>query len=138
MKNIKLIKINTVSDQKGQLSFFESQKNIEFDIKRIYYIYNAKEGVQRGFHAHKQLKQFLFCPSGSVKLFLDNGFEKSEIILDSPTIGLQILPCVWREFTFLKQQSVLIVAASEYYQESDYIRNYDMFLNYIKEYQNED
>lgn len=127
----RLIRINTIASlEAGILCVFESGKDIDFDIKRIYYISNVPEGVQRGFHAHKELKQLLFCPYGRISLLLDDGMFKETIILDNPSLGVVIDKPIWREMSWLKKDSVLVVAASEYYTSEDYIRNYEEFLNF--------
>ena len=118
----------------GALSFFEANHDIPFEIKRIYYIYNVPQNTQRGAHAHKELKQLLFCPYGSVKILLDDGREKTEVILDTPDKGLIITPCIWRDMVWLQENSVLCAAVSDYYDESDYIRNYDEFKKWIEEH----
>jgi len=131
INGVKLIHINTISSvNEGSLSFFEGTKDISFDIKRIYYISNVSEGVKRGFHAHKKLKQLLFCPYGKIRLFLHDGEKHIEITLEDPSNGLIIDKPVWREILWLEENSVLCVAASDYYEESDYIRDYDEFLEY--------
>ena len=131
-----LITINTVSTpDNGSLSFFEGERDIPFPIKRIYYIHGVQENTVRGAHAHKELKQLLFCPYGSVKILLDNGKEKSEVILDNPSKGLIITPCIWRDMVWLVKNSVLCVAASDYYNEDDYIRNYSEFITWINSHE---
>lgn len=129
------IDIKTKSTLKdGALAFFEAGCDIQFDIKRIYYIFGAKKGVYRGGHAHKSLSQILFCPYGSVLLKLeDEKGRKQEIILDNPSEGVVIERCTWREMIWQRDDSVLCVAASDYYKEDDYIRDYNDFLIYIKE-----
>ena len=130
--NCKIVKIKSIgTENAGQLSFFESNKDIPFDIKRIYYITNVPDGTRRGFHAHKALKQLLFCPYGEIMLLLDNGKEREEIILNDPSMGIVIDTPIWREMVWLKSNSILCVAASEYYSEDDYLRNYDDFIAYI-------
>lgn len=111
----------------GELSFFEGIHDIPFDIKRIYYISKVPEGVRRGYHAHKELKQFLFCPYGRIQLILENRNGREEIELSDPSIGVVIEECTWREMLWLQKDSVLCVAASEYYKAEDYIRNYEDF-----------
>ncbi len=128
----KIIHITTIPTvNAGELSFFETNKDIPFDIKRIYYISKVPEGVRRGFHAHKELKQLLFCPYGRIQLILENINGREEIELSDPSIGVIIDTCTWREMLWLQKDSVLCVAASDYYDVNDYIRNYDSFLNYI-------
>lgn len=129
-KIIKLPKIGEPSI--GHLSFFQSS-DIGFDIKRIYYIYGAPEDTKRGFHAHKELQQIAWCPYGDITFILDDGFSRQEIRLDKPSEGLLIQKGVWREMIWNKENSVLCVAASDYYDENDYIRNYDDFLRLVKE-----
>lgn len=119
------------TDNIGSLSFFESYYDIPFEIKRIYYISNVKTGVKRGAHAHKALKQFMFCPYGSITITLDDGYSKENVTLDTPSRGLLVSPCLWRDMIWNTDNSVLCVAASDYYDESDYIRDYEEFLNYI-------
>lgn len=129
----KTIKISTVSTlDSGELSFFEEKKDVPFELKRIYYISKVPEGTKRGFHAHKQLKQFLFCPYGSILLILDDGVHREEIELSDPSVGVLIDKPTWREMIWLQRNSVLCVAASEYYTKEDYIRDYSEFLKYIK------
>lgn len=128
----RIISIKTVpTADAGELSFFEAGRDIDFEIKRVYYISRVPEGVQRGFHAHKELKQLLFCPYGEIRLTLDNGLEREEITLDDPSIGVVIEKPMWREMLWLKENSVLCVAASDYYREEDYIRDYNEFLEYV-------
>lgn len=115
----------------GELSFFEGTHDIPFDIKRIYYISKVPEGVRRGFHAHKELKQLLFCPYGRIQLILENKNGREEIELSDPSVGVIIEECTWREMLWLQKESVLCVAASDFYKTEDYIRNYDEFHSYI-------
>lgn len=118
---------------KGSLSFFEGGTDIPFDIKRIYYVYGVPKDSIRGSHAHKELNQILICPYGSIKVLLDDGTEKNEVILDDPSIGLFVGRSIWRDMVWMVDNSVLLVAASDYYNEDDYIRNYDDFMRWIHE-----
>lgn len=128
----KIIHINTVPTvNAGELSFFESSHDIAFDIKRIYYISKVPEGVRRGFHAHKSLKQLLFCPYGRIQLILENQYGREEIDLKDPSIGVVIDKCTWREMLWLQKDSVLCVAASDYYDPDDYIRDYSVFKSIL-------
>ena len=129
-KDIKLIKHG---DERGQLIAVEAFSDvIDFDIKRVYYIFDNVSNVRRGFHAHKKLKQLLVCTSGSCKIHLDNGKETREVLLDSPDKGLIIDEYLWREMYDFAPGTVLMVLASEKYNEEDYIRNYDDFIKSIK------
>lgn len=119
-------------DSRGQLIAIEQLKDIPFEIKRVYYMYDTGEGVIRGYHAHKNLQQVLICVHGSCKIRLDNGKEKEIITLDKPNVGLYVANNMWREMYDFSPDAVLLVLASELYDESDYIRDYDEFLTYIK------
>ena len=134
-----VIKIKTVQTEKeGQLSFFEGEHSFPFQIKRIYYIHHVPAGARRGAHAHKTLKQMLFCPYGSVTIFLNNGEKEEQIILDNPSIGIVLQPGLWRDMLWNQDDSVLCVAASQYYDEADYIRNYDEYLDFLKNKKDEE
>lgn len=122
----------TKGDERGNLIALEENKNIPFDIKRVYYIFDNKEGVRRGFHAHKNLEQVLICVSGSCDILLDDGKEKSIIKLENRNEGLFIEKLVWREMFNFSADCVLMVLASDYYEEKDYIRDYNEFKNYLK------
>jgi dTDP-4-dehydrorhamnose 3,5-epimerase-like enzyme len=110
----------------------EENKNIPFEIKRVYYIFNTQEGVRRGFHAHKNLEQVLVCINGSCNILLDDGKEKIVIKLDNRNEGIHIKKKIWREMSNFSADCVLLVLASEHYDEEDYIRDYEKFLNLIK------
>ena len=129
----KVIHIKTIPTvDAGELSFFEGTHEIPFDIKRIYYISKVPEGVRRGFHAHKELKQLLFCPYGRIQLVLENKNGREEIELSDPSIGVVIDQCTWREMLWLQKDSVLCVAASDFYKVEDYIRDYDEFTMFLE------
>lgn len=120
-------------DSRGQLVALEEFKDIPFKVKRVYYLYDTAKGVTRGFHAHKSLEQILVCIHGTCKILLDNGTEKKIVPLEKPYEGLYISNTMWREMFDFSPDAVLLVLASELYDESDYIRDYDEFLKYIKE-----
>ena len=117
----------------GKLSFFEGARDVPFEIKRVYYIHGTPDGSVRGGHAHKALRQVLFCPYGKIEIVLDDGHKRESILLDDPTKGLLIGPGLWREMIWHQENSVLCVAASEYYDAKDYIRDYETFLRYVNE-----
>lgn len=121
-------------DDRGQLVALEEFKDIPFKIKRVYYLYETKENVTRGYHAHKSLQQILICVHGSCKIRLDNGREKKIVLLDNPTEGLYVSNAMWREMFDFSPDAVLMVLASELYDEADYIRDYEEFLAYVKEH----
>lgn len=118
-------------DTRGQLISLEEYKDIPFAIKRVYYLYDTAEGVVRGKHAHKSLEQILVCIHGSCKVLLDNGTEKKVVFLEKPYEGLYIPNNIWREMFDFSEDAVLMVLASDFYQEEDYIRDYDKFLHFI-------
>jgi dTDP-4-dehydrorhamnose 3,5-epimerase-like enzyme len=122
----------TKGDERGNLIALEENKNIPFKIKRVYYIFDTKEGVIRGLHAHKNLEQVLICVNGSCEILLDDGKEKSIIKLENRNEGLFIEKMVWREMFNFSADCVLMVLASDYYFEEDYIRDYEEFKNYLK------
>ena len=129
------MKLKTVMNENpklGGLSFIESLRDIPFEIKRIYCIYQTEANQHRGFHAHKKNWQLLFCPYGSIDIVLDDGIETETVSLDSPSKGLILHPGLWREMIWKFDDSVLCVAASEYYDPDEYIRNYDEYLFYKK------
>ncbi len=119
-------------DERGQLVALEEFKDIPFEIKRVYYMYDTGQGVRRGFHAHKSLEQILICIHGSCKILLDNGGEKKIVPLECPYEGLYVSNAMWREMYDFSPDAVLMVLASDYYKEEDYIRSYDDFLEYVK------
>lgn len=125
---VKYIDFQKHGDYRGQLIALEENRNIPFTIRRVYFMYDTKEYVHRGLHAHKKLKQVLFCVSGACTIKLDNGHETMDIRLEKPFQGIFIGPGIWREMYDFTEDAVLMVLASEFYDESDYIRDYDTFL----------
>lgn len=117
-----------IGDSRGNLVSLEAFKNIPFAIKRIYYLYDLHHDTPRGFHAHKVLQQVLICVKGSCTVLLDNGKEKQQVHLNQPNMGLFVDRMFWREMHNFSQDCVLMVIASDYYKETDYIRNYEDFL----------
>lgn len=120
-------------DERGQLVALEEFKDIPFQVKRVYYMYDTIAGVVRGKHAHRRLEQILVCIHGSCKIRLDNGHEKKIVPLERPYEGLYVGSSMWREMYDFSPDAVLMVLASEYYDENDYIRDYDEFLAMVRE-----
>ncbi len=118
-------------EDEGFLSFAEEKKHLPFRIKRFYYIYDVIKNTKRGFHAHKKTKQVLFCVRGKVKVILDNGKEREEIKLDEPHKGLYLDKLIWHEMHDFTDDTVILVAASETFNEADYIRDYGAFLDTV-------
>ena len=128
----KIVHIKTIPTVgAGELSFFEATHDVPFEFKRMYYISKVPEGTRRGFHAHKKLKQLLFCPYGRIQLILESKYGREETELSDPSIGVVIEEPTWREMLWLQKDSVLCVAASDYYEVEDYIRDYEAFKKYI-------
>lgn len=127
-----LVNFKTLGDDRGSLIALEENYNTPFAIKRVYYIFNTKEGVTRGYHAHLDLKQIAIVVKGSCTFVLDDGKTRKEIKLDSPNQGLLIEGLIWREMYNFSPDCVLLVLASEHYDESDYIRNYGKFLEVVQ------
>lgn len=114
----------------GKLVFIEGTHDFPFDIKRTYYICDVPKGIRRGFHAHKQLEQYLICVHGECKVMLDDGESKETVLLNDPKEGLYVGPGMWREMFDFSPGAVLLVLASMYYDENDYIRDYNEFIKY--------
>ena len=130
--NYQLIKFPVHGDHTGSLVVLEKGEDFPFDIRRVYYIWGTDKDAVRGKHAHRKLEQVIVCTSGSCDFILDDGRERETIHLDNPTEGLHIKNNIWREFTNFSPDCVVMVLASEHYDESDYIRNYDDFLESVK------
>ncbi|MEG1255956.1 FdtA/QdtA family cupin domain-containing protein [Clostridium sp.] len=128
MYNVSLLKFKNIKNQCGNLTPVEGKTDIPFKIRRIYYISNVPEGISRGFHSHRKLHQVLICLNGSVKIRVKNPKEEEVIELNNPSIGLYIGNKVWREMFDFKDNAILLALASEYYDENDYIRNYDSYI----------
>ena len=124
----KIIQIPKVSDKRGNLSFIEENKHIPFEIKRIYYLYDVPGDSIRAGHAHKNLHQFMIAISGSFEITLDDGVNKKTLNLKKPYEGIYIPPMIWRDLDNFSSGSVCLVLASDYFDESDYYRNYNEFI----------
>lgn len=128
---VKLIEVPSFGDERGGLVAIESNQSVPFEIKRLYYIFNTQLDKPRGFHAHLDLKQVAICLKGSCRFILDDGVKKEEVILDSPLQGLVIESLTWREMHDFSEDCVLLVLASEHFDENDYIRDYQKFLRVV-------
>lgn len=131
MNLIQWVDLKILGDDRGSLIALEAEKTVPFEIKRAYYIFGTQQGVARGFHAHHNLKQVAVCVTGKCRMILDNGVTREEAWLDSPIKGLLIGDLVWREMHDFSEDCVLLVLASEHYDEADYIRDYDEFLRSV-------
>lgn len=125
--NCRIIDLPKISDYRGNLSFVESNKQIPFDINRIYYLYDVPGGAERGGHAHKELHQLIIAISGSFKVTLNDGNNSITYLLDRSNKGLYICPLIWRDLKDFTSGSVCLVLASDFYSEDDYYRDYNLF-----------
>ena len=124
----KIIELPKITDPRGNLTFFESNRHFPFELKRVYYLYDIPAGSERGGHAHKQLQQLLIAISGSFDVHLDDGNEQKIVHLNRPYQGLYICPMIWREIKNFSSGAVCLVMASEFYAEEDYYRDYQEFI----------
>lgn len=120
-----------IGDSMGYLTPLEAERNVPFPIRRVYYVYDTAPGVRRGFHAHRRTRQLAICVHGSCRFHMDDGREKLSVLLDANTSGLLIEPMIWHEMDEFSDACVLLVLASEYYDESDYIRSREAFEQMI-------
>ena len=128
----KLEEFKVLGDHRGQLVALEANRQIPFDVKRVFYIYGTQEGVPRGNHSHYKTKQFLVAVNGSCKVTLDNGKEKETFDLNKPNLGLFQDALIWGTMHDFSSDCVLMVLANEYYDASDYITDYDKFLKEVR------
>ncbi|KOS66608.1 dTDP-6-deoxy-3,4-keto-hexulose isomerase [Lysinibacillus contaminans] len=128
VKKSSIIETSSLGDERGFLAVLETQSNIPFEIKRVFYIYSTKEDIRRGFHAHHKTRQALVSVAGKCKVHLDNTSRKEEVTLDSPNKILILEPNDWHEMYDFSNDCVLLVLASELYDSKDYIRDYEEFL----------
>lgn len=132
MDNVSMLAFENNKSQWGNLVAIEEGLSVPFEIKRVYYIFDVSKDVRRGFHAHRNLEQVLICIHGQVSIFVDDCTEKEIYTLNSPMQGLRISSMVWREMYDFSEDAVLLVLASELYNPSDYIRDYDEYKNFMQ------
>ena len=130
--NYKLIDFPVHGDNRGKLVALENNKEIPFEVKRVYYMFDTLPNEARGFHAHKELEQIIIAMDGACRFIIDDGEKREQVLLNRPDVGLYIGKNMWREMHDFSYGCKLVVLASEYYDEKEYIRNYDDFLNSIK------
>ncbi len=129
------LKFTSLVDDRGDLIAIESRRTIPFQIERVYYLYATEADARRGFHAHYDLEQVLISVSGSCKVLVNDGKNKEIFLLDKPDTGLLIKNLIWREMFDFSPDCVLLVLANDHFRESDYIRDYQQFLNKVNEYE---
>lgn len=132
LSDCKIIDLPKIEDRRGNLTVIEGNNHIPFEIKRVYYLYDVPGGETRGGHAHKKLQQFVIAASGSFDVILDDGSNRTKYHLNRSYFGLYISKMTWRELDNFSSGSVCLVLASNYYEEDDYIRDYNLFRNMIK------
>ena len=126
-----LIYLPQVGNRNGHITPINNKKEIPFDVKRVFYLYDIPGGESRGAHAHKECHQFLIAASGAFEVLLDDGRTKRQVMLNRPDIGLHVAPGIWASEINFSSGSICLVLASHNYDEGDYIRNYNEFLSFI-------
>jgi hypothetical protein len=125
-----IMPLSKIHNRAGNITIVEGQKNLPFDIKRIYYLYDIPGGEDRGAHAHKELKQLIVAAGGSFNVMLNDGLNKKVVTLNRPDYGLLIVPGIWRELMEFSSGAVCLVLASESYTEEDYLRTYQEYIKF--------
>ncbi|MCX6266785.1 MAG: FdtA/QdtA family cupin domain-containing protein [Bacteroidetes bacterium] len=124
-----VIPLSKIHNRAGNITIVEGIKNLPFDVNRVYYLYDIPGGEARGGHAHKALIQLIVAASGSFDVLLDDGTNKKIVKLNRPDYGLLVVPGIWRELFEFSSGAICLVLVSTKYEESDYIRIYDDYLN---------
>lgn len=133
LNDCKIIELPKIMDHRGNLTFIEGNRHIPFDIKRVYYLYDVPGGASRAAHGHRDLSQLMISMSGSFDVTLDDGFDKKTFHLNRSYYGLYIPPMIWRDLDNFSSGAVCMVLASDFYDEGDYFRDYDNFINAARE-----
>ncbi len=128
----RIITLPKVSDERGNLTFIESGRHIPFEIRRVYYLYDVPGGSMRAGHAHRSLEQFLIAMCGSFDVTIDDGVARKKFQLNRSYYGLYIPPGLWREIDNFSSGSVCMALASDFFEETDYFRKYEDFLQWVK------
>jgi hypothetical protein len=128
VKDCRLIELPKITDARGNLTFIESDRHVPFAMQRVYYLYDVPGGAERGGHAHKQLQQLIIALSGSFDVVLDDGHERVVHHLNRSYLGLFVDRMIWRELNNFSSGSICLVLASTLFEEADYYREYDEFL----------
>jgi hypothetical protein len=131
LADCRIIDLPKITDPRGNLTFIETGRHVPYEIKRVYYLYDVPGGAERGGHAHRALHEFIVAMSGSFDVILDDGKQKKRFHLNRSYFGLYVRPMIWRELDNFSSGSVCMVLASNFYDESDYYRIYDEFLQAI-------
>lgn len=132
--NCSVLELPKIHNRAGNITVVDQlDSTIPFEVKRIYYLFDVPGGECRGGHAHKDLHQIIIAASGSFDVIIDDGKIKRSITLNRPNYGLYVTPKIWRDLENFSSGSVLLVLASEKYDETDYIRDYNEYIKYINE-----
>jgi hypothetical protein len=132
LTDCKIVDLPKIADPRGNLTFIEGRRHVPFDIRRVYYLYDTPGGAERGGHAHKDLHQLIVAMSGSFDVVLNDGGQKKRFHLNRSYYGLYVCPMIWRELDNFSSGSVCMVLASNLYDESDYYRDFQTFINALK------
>lgn len=127
-----VLPLQKIHNRAGNITIVEGQKNVPFDVKRIYYLYDIPGGEDRGGHAHKELYQLIIAASGAFNVLLDDGENKKIVMLNRPDYGLMVVPGIWRELFEFSSGAICLVLASQKYDPDDYLRDYVSFLAFSK------
>lgn len=133
IEQCRIIELPKIADPRGNLTFVEANRHIPFDIKRVYYLYDVPGGSERAGHGHKQLQQLFIAMSGSFDLLIDDGHEKKKYHMNRSYYGLYVCPMIWRDLDNFSSGAVCMVLASDYYDESDYYRKYQDFIEAVNQ-----
>jgi len=127
-----ILPLNKIHNRAGNITIVEGKKDLPFDIKRTYYLYDIPSGGDRGGHAHRELQQFIIAASGSFGVLLDDGVNKRVVRLSRPDSGLLIVTGIWRELMDFSSGAICLALVSHVYDEDDYIRDYQIFKKYTQ------
>ena len=129
-----ILPLSKIHNRAGNITIVEGQTNIPFNVRRIYYLYDIPGGEDRGGHAHKELHQLIVAASGSFHVLLDDGQNKKIVTLNRPDYGLMVVPGIWRELFEFSSGAICLVLASQKYDQEDYIRSYEQFVDFRTSY----
>ncbi|HYF25996.1 MAG TPA: FdtA/QdtA family cupin domain-containing protein [Baekduia sp.] len=135
LKDCRIVGFPKINDPRGNLTFIEGGNHLDYDIKRVYYIYDVPGGAERGGHAHKQTQELLVAMSGSFDVVLNDGMVEQKFHLNRSHYGLYVPPMTWRHLENFSSGSVCMVLASERYTEEDYFRAYADFEQALRDEQ---